>query len=310
LYEWEVFIQEEMTLDTRNVPLQAQNHAKNLSVWARRALAWCFAGFITLLLIIGWRLRDESSISAADGMGYAIGIIGGSLMLLLLLYPVRKHVKAIRSWGPIKYWFQLHMLFGVIGPVMIIFHANFGLGSTNSNLALFSMLLVAGSGLIGRYFYTKIHFGLYGHQASLKELRQEIQLTKGNLGAHISLSHNIVKLIKQHEKYVLKNRNFVAHLFLLPIIYLRSILLAHKIKSSVLRDLSKQAKANNWGNEMLLDFIKQAKTYLRYYFYCLRKTSHLSIYARLFSAWHIFHLPLFILLVITGIVHVIAVHMY
>jgi hypothetical protein len=172
------------------------------------------------------------------------------------------------------------------------------------------MLIVAGSGLIGRYIYAKIHFGLYGQKASLKELRQDLRLTKGNLGAHIVLSPKIVKQLKRYEKFMLKNRFFLFHLLFLPLISLRSILTTRKIKWSLLHDLKKQAHANHWGNEMLSDFKLQAKEYLRDYFYCLRKTSQLSLYVRLFSWWHILHLPLFIMLVITGIVHVIAVHMY
>ncbi|MCU7938697.1 MAG: hypothetical protein KZQ64_14960 [gamma proteobacterium symbiont of Bathyaustriella thionipta] len=33
-------------------------------------------------------------------------------------------------------------------------------------------------------------------------------------------------------------------------------------------------------------------------------------FGRLFHLWHLLHMPLFFMLIITGIVHVIAVHMY
>ncbi|MGD8925238.1 MAG: hypothetical protein PVG20_00220 [Thioalkalispiraceae bacterium] len=290
---------------------QAKLHGQKLSFWASGNIwTWLFSIFIVALLIAGWRNRDNSYLSATDGAGYALGIIGGSLMLLLLFYPLRKSLKAMQGWGKIKYWFQLHMIFGVLGPVLILFHSNFNMGSTNSNLALFSMLTVAGSGLIGRFIYSKIHFGLYGHKATLKDLRQALQLTKGNLGAHIALSPKIIKQLKKYEKFMLKNRFFLFHLVFLPLLSLRSMLTTRKIKWALLNDLKKQAKTNNWGHEMLSDFRHQAKDYLRDYFYCLRKTSQLSLYVRLFSWWHVLHLPLFILLVITGIVHVIAVHMY
>jgi len=42
----------------------------------------------------------------------------------------------------------------------------------------------------------------------------------------------------------------------------------------------------------------------------LRRVAQLSFYERLFSLWHLFHLPLFILLVISALVHVLAVHMF
>ncbi|MGD9385518.1 MAG: hypothetical protein PVF28_03125 [Thioalkalispiraceae bacterium] len=291
--------------------MHSQSTVQKRSAWSSGKIwTWLFSITVASLLLAGWQGRDNSYLSATDGAGYTLGIIGGSLMLLLLLYPLRKSFKAMQGWGPIKYWFQMHMLFGVLGPVLVLFHSNFSLGSTNSNLALFSMLIVAGSGLIGRYFYSKIHFGLYGQKASLKELRQDLQLTKGNLGAHISLSPRIIQQLKTYEKFMLKNRFFILHIVFLPVLALRSMLITRKIKWNLLHDLKKQATNNSWSNEMLKDFKQQAKDYLYDYFYCLRKTSQLSLYARLFSWWHILHLPLFIMLVITGIVHVIAVHMY
>jgi hypothetical protein len=61
---------------------------------------------------------------------------------------------------------------------------------------------------------------------------------------------------------------------------------------------------------MLTDFIHEARLYLNDYFDCLVKITHLSLYARLFSFWHILHKPLFIMLVVSGIIHVVYVHMY
>ncbi len=277
---------------------------------ARHIWTWLYTALIVAFLIIGWRGRDNSYLSAADGVGYALGIIGGSLMLLLLLYPLRKQLKFMQHWGKVQHWFQVHMIFGVLGPVLIVFHSNFDLGSTNSSLALITMLIVAGSGLVGRFFYAKIHFGLYGHRATLKELRQDLQLTKGNLGAHISLSPRIVKCLKKYEKFMLKNRFFLSHFIFLPLISLKSQVATQRIRWAVMHDLKKQADTNHWGLEMLTDFKHQAKEYLGDYFFCLRKTSQLSLYVRLFQWWHILHLPLFMMLVVTGIIHVIAVHMY
>ena len=122
---------------------------------------------IVLILFSGWQGRSQGYLTPEQGPGYALGIIGGLLMLLLLLYPLRKHMRWTRLLGPVRHWFRAHMLMGVIGPVCILYHCNFRLGSMNGNIALFSMLLVALSGLTGRYFYTRIHYGLYGQKADL-----------------------------------------------------------------------------------------------------------------------------------------------
>ena len=109
--------------------------------------------FFTLVFIIGflgWWQRDNMQLSAESGLGYWLGVIGGSMMLALLLYPARKHIRLLRRWGKVSFWFSTHMILGVVGPLLILFHSDFSLGSTNSNLALFSTLIVALSGFLDR----------------------------------------------------------------------------------------------------------------------------------------------------------------
>ena len=135
--------------------------------------AFLFYSLCALVLWWGWEVRDQHYISAKFGVGYALGIIGTTLMALLLLYPARKRARALRNLGPIRYWFRVHMLFGVIGPILVVFHCNFSLGSFNSETVLFCTLIVSLSGFFGRYFYARIHHGLYGHKASLDELQRD-----------------------------------------------------------------------------------------------------------------------------------------
>src|ERR1700759_1524963 len=128
-----------------------------------------------LVLIIGIQLPVAHYLSPKSGLGYAIGIVGRVLILMQLLYAIRKRVPSLRFLGSVPRWFQTHMILGIVGPVCILMHCGFSLGATNSNIALFSMLTVAGSGIFGRYFYAKIHHGLYGRKATLSELQARAQ---------------------------------------------------------------------------------------------------------------------------------------
>jgi hypothetical protein len=74
-------------------------------------------------------------------------------MLLLLLYSVRKRVRWLARFGETRHWFRTHMMLGIVGPVLILYHCNFDLGDLNSKVALYCTLLVAGSGVLGRYLY-------------------------------------------------------------------------------------------------------------------------------------------------------------
>ena len=60
------------------------------------------------------------------------------------------------------------MVLGTLGPLAALYHCNFTTGSVNSRVALYAALLVAGSGFVGRYIYSKIHLGLYGRRTDLE----------------------------------------------------------------------------------------------------------------------------------------------
>lgn len=245
---------------------------------------------IIYLLIKGWLIRENSFLTAESGLGYQIGIIGASMMLILLLYPLRKHARFMQNWGPIRYWFQIHMMLGVTGPLLILYHSNFGLGSTNSNVALISMLIVSGSGLLGRVFYTKIHDGLYGRKVELNELKAILR----ELKSHLPESNDFENTLKQYEIRMLNNKNLLLLFLLMPFRRLDTWLMRIKIK----RRFKATAKKEEHNKE------------INRYFNVMMRVSDFSLYERLFSLWHLLHIPLFIMLIISGVVHVFAVHIY
>jgi len=60
-----------------------------------------FSAAIIALLVAGWLNRDDYYLTAEFGLGYVLGIVGGSMMLLLLLYPLRKRSRAMRRLGAV-----------------------------------------------------------------------------------------------------------------------------------------------------------------------------------------------------------------
>src|SRR5262249_23263690 len=58
-----------------------------------------FAAVVTAGLLYGWQNSDEGYLTPESGIGYALGIIGGSAMLLLLGYPLRKRLASLKIIG-------------------------------------------------------------------------------------------------------------------------------------------------------------------------------------------------------------------
>lgn len=110
-----------------------------------------------LLAIVGWFLPLDHYITPRNGAGYAMGIVGAVMMLLLFLYSLRKRWTRYFSWlGTASEILHFHISMGVYGPLLILFHSRFKLGAPNSNVALWSMIVVVLSGVMGRFMYHRV----------------------------------------------------------------------------------------------------------------------------------------------------------
>lgn len=261
-------------------------------------------------LCLGWQQRDAGYISSEHGAGYALGIIGGVMMALLLLYPLRKKQVALFRWGPVRYWFAMHMLFGIAGPVIILFHSNFRLGAVNSNVALFSMLLVAASGLVGRYFYTRIYYGLDGVRTTLGQLQERVTAEKGGFAKLFRAIPEAATAMTTLEAWLLRKRSWPVQLFTLPLAAIRCWYVRRRLTRLVHRKLVRHARRSEWSAERLARAQGVSARFIAGYVETMRRVAEIGIYERLFSWWHILHFPLFLMMLLAGVVHVVAVHMY
>jgi hypothetical protein len=262
-----------------------------------------------LVLAVGLVLPTEHYITPQRGVGYWLGIIGGSMMLLLFLYSARKRVRWLTWLGAITGWFRFHVIFGVVGPLCILFHSNFRLGATNSNVALFSMLLVVGSGLVGRYIYARVHNKLYGHGLTLKALRAGAD---GVRAVSVSLLPELVSRLEKSEQRLLSTGPRLLVLgcpkpAVLWILATSARLRLHHYIGTALRAAARDSAVVARQRARLH---KTACAYVDKRLVAARLVASVQGYERLFSLWHSVHVPLIFTLIVAGVVHVVAVHVY
>jgi hypothetical protein len=266
---------------------------------------------VVALLCIGLRVPTERYLTPQRGIGYALGIIGGSLMLLLFLYSARKRIRWLRFLGPTPTWFRYHMLLGVLGPLCILYHANFGLGATNSNVALFSMLAVAGSGLVGRYIYARIHHGLYGSKLTLTELQKSSEGLRASSGTFGFLPE-LMSRLETVEKRILASgpRLPVLAVIKLAIVGVKVPAARMQLHAYIRKGLRIAASKSATVAAERRRLRRTAFVYVNARLAATRRVAGFQAYERLFSLWHALHLPLIFVLIVAGIVHVIAVNVY
>ncbi|MDA8443358.1 MAG: hypothetical protein M0Z55_13445 [Peptococcaceae bacterium] len=81
------------------------------------------------------------------------GILGTVLIVLSLVYSVRK-----KFWhrGRLSRWLQLHELAAISGTAIILWHTGLRIHNLTGWLAIFLLLLLCTSGMIGRYVHMEI----------------------------------------------------------------------------------------------------------------------------------------------------------
>lgn len=264
-------------------------------------------GVALSLFLSGWYVRFDVPYKSNSDFAYYLGLIGGLLMLALLLYPLRKRIRFLHSVGPLRYWFRFHMVAGLLGPILVLFHSTFHVRSMNAMVALSSMLLVAASGIVGRFIYRRIHRGLYGCRTTHEELQLSLDRQLKELRTSAILPQEVKQEIERFSRlafHVPEGRfQRVIHFVSLGI---RRHLSGRRV-SRTLEKHAKSARTVMHGtlaslNELLLNIdatLKAAQT-----------TAQFTTYERLFSLWHAVHIPFLFMLVITALVHVVAVHAY
>jgi hypothetical protein len=269
-----------------------------------------FGWSVVIALVWGYNAHLDRYITPDRGLGYALGIIGGSLMLVLLLYPARKRAEWLRFIGNVPIWYRTHMTLGILGPLLVLFHSNFSLGATNSNVALFCMLAVSGSGLVGRYIYGRVYGGWHDHKATLEELQHRADQLRKQTNA-ITMLPDYLSEIESEEQRLFRPAKTPFGAVLYPVtIGLRSVLarwrLNKRIRQMVLEAARQSPTLAAHGQRLTATAMSYATRRLD----AVRRVREHGLYVKLFSWWHLAHVPFFVMTLVAGIVHVVSVTVY
>jgi hypothetical protein len=306
------------TLPTRAVPkkefvaAKAEPSKAPASRPATSFIRYSFALASLLAIAYGYVQSRQDVLTPKEGTGYWLGILGGSLLLAQLLYPLRKRLRVMRGIGSPPLWFRTHIILGVVAPVIILYHCNFALGATNSNVALFAMLIVATSGIVGRYFYGKIHSNLYGAQATVQDILADATILLGSIETDVGgASGAVAARLTRFSAYALRQRrSLIANIWLTILISFMVPVLRFRILSDLRQTVHRNAERLGWQRRDRNAHLLAARTHLDNFLAAIAKAAEFSMYERLFRLWHVLHMPLFCLLILTGIAHIVAVHLY
>lgn len=268
---------------------------------------------LTVAVAVGvaWLATSAFGVTASSRLGYWLGVAGGCAMLVVFLYPMRKRLRFMRTWGPARPWFIAHMVCGLCGPLIVLAHSGFHIGSINAGVAMSCMLIVAASGIVGRFIYVRIHHGLSGAHWTLGELNAVIGASDAQVRSRLAFAPGVEQRLHRFRDQVERREATVTGR---TAAFLLAAVRAKQVRRECRRELTIALKARGaavgWDSGQLQRASLKATRLVDDYLEAVRRAAQLATYERIFSWWHILHLPLVWLLVLSAIVHVVAVHAY
>jgi len=237
--------------------------------------------------------EDYRNLRPAGFRSHAFGIIGSAMMLFMLLYSLRKRVRFFRGLGRLSHWLDIHIYFGVMGPLLIILHTSFKVQGLVA-VSFWSMIAVALSGVFGRYLYLQIPRNLRGDELDFKEIEEQEEELNLVLQQEFNLSEQDLGKI---EALVPSSFNQSRGLLSIFVIILKDDILRPFKHYRIRKKFARQFNIPSLHIHHIIK-IAERKSLLH------RKLVLLNQVQKLFHYWHVFHKPFAIIMYIIMFVHI------
>jgi hypothetical protein len=266
---------------------------------------------LTAGVLSAWHISRREWFLSGEDLRYDLGVVGGVMLLLVFLYPLRKHVRGLHGWGQARSWLWVHIAFGLVGPWLILLHSTFRLGSLNATVALVSMLVVVASGVIGRFLYIRVHRGLDAERQVLLALRRRASLgtVEGRSWLHFAPQVEADLLAFETE---VTTPGRLAGAFIGPLLWLplRQARLRRRCRRALRPALAAHADAQGLSIEERQRRRRKLHALVGDHLAAVVRVAQFDAMKRVFALWHVAHLPFVLLLLVSAVVHVVAVHAY
>ena len=255
------------------------------------AVAAAFCLTVTLVLVVafgGWDyyraslgtrgyLPAHALLRPSGPVGLSLGVAGFLAMLGTIPYAVRKRWHRLARSGTIKGWLEVHIFFGIVGPVLVTFHTSFKFNGLIS-AGYWLMMAVCASGFVGRYLYVRIPKTIRGAELSRREVEERLGVL------HERLRVAAVPDAARRELEVLAGLASSR-----PAGWSSLDLFVGELRARVcLTAVRRRLASSGVDVRSLHDYISLALERA----VLARRVAHLQRTQRLFDLWHVFHRPL------------------
>jgi hypothetical protein len=198
------------------------------------------------------------------------------MILGVSIYMLRKRLKVFSRWGLLKHWLEFHIFLCLLGPILVSFHTTFKVGGIVA-VSFWSMVLVALSGVAGRFIYVRIPRTIEGREMSLGEIRDMKEDINTLLSSAFGLEGESLEAILRVTGKQSHRRSGMGTV--------RKVLKEQGVSRSVRAKILKLVR-----HEISLN----------------HRIERLKLMQKLFKYWHVAHLPFALIMLVIMVIHVAA----
>lgn len=237
---------------------------------------------------------DYRLLRPAGSRGLLYGIVGMSMMVLMLVYSLRKRTRLLGRSSSLRPFLDFHIYLGVIGPLFVVLHTSFKVQGLVA-VSFWSMVVVAASGFFGRYLYLQIPRNIQGNELTLVEIDRLGKESAQNLRERFELDETTMSRLASVERNFATRRQGGTGRAL--ILLARDDLFRFHVKKQYQRHLMQIVQL---PHTQLAEFsgVSFERALLE------RRIVLLDRVQRLFHYWHVVHKPIAIIMYIIVGIHI------
>lgn len=229
----------------------------------------------------------HKSFKASGLVGHGLGIAGSALIVFgVFSYMLRKRFRIFSRFGVLKHWLEFHIFLCTLGPFLVLFHTTFKFGGIVA-VSFWSMVAVFLSGIAGRYIYLQIPHSIEGRELTLSEIEEQRDEMNRILRKTVTLDESIFELTENLPAAAAANKGYWEK---------------WREERAIVARLKSELKQQNIPSGKTVEIVGLFKAQLA----LKKRIRRLVTMQRLFSYWHVAHLPFALIMLVVMIIHVVV----
>lgn len=251
-----------------------------------------------------WERPDSPlhrALQPSGSIGHRLGIAGTALVIVgVMIYSGRKRIGFMQGRGPMRTWLNVHIYLCLVGPVLVLLHSAMKFGGFAA-WSFWSMAIVAGSGIAGRWIYQQFPRTIRGQEMTLEEIRTEQATARELLERAHTYAPNALASADAFAAASVARFKAMHGFLALPGLFVDDVLRPFRL--AALRRKLRRGRLPKREVRAVIGLVRTQVT-------IARRVAFLDFFRRLFLYWHVTHLIFFVAMFVLLVLHVGAAVMF